>query len=228
MLSLLNTHTVSGRLYEIDLRLRPSGASGALVCTAEAFRLYQQDHAWTWEHQALVRARAVAGHEGLAQRFEAMRHDILGKARDEQRLAHDIVSMRARMRKELGSRRATDGFHLKQDPGGLVDIEFIVQYLVLRHAHALPELLQWSDNMRLLDTVASHGLLPDDEAQALQQTYIAYRSHVHKRALDSADYRLDAAAFSAERKVVEGIWQRLFEGIEPGSLHERGPGAPPP
>lgn len=226
VLSLLNTHTVSGRLYEIDLRLRPSGASGALVCTPEAFRLYQQEHAWTWEHQALVRARCVAGHEGLAARFATMRSEVLGRQRDEHRLATDIVSMRARMRKELGSRKAADAFHLKHDPGGLVDIEFIVQYLVLRHASEVPDLLEWSDNMRLLDTVARHGLLPDAEAQALQQTYIAYRSQLHKRALDNADYHLDAAAFEGERKAVVGIWERLFRGIEPGPLHERGAGVP--
>src|SRR5690606_34994352 len=226
VLSLLNTHTLSGRLYEIDMRLRPSGASGALVCTPEAFREYQEEHAWTWEHQALVRARAVAGHDGLAERFEGVRRAILGKTRDEARLAGDIVSMRARMRKELGSRKGTDGFHLKQDPGGLVDIEFIVQYLVLRHAHALPDLLQWSDNMRLLDTIAEHNLLPPDEAHVLQNTYIAYRSQLHKRALDNADYRLDGDAFAAEREAVKAIWERLFRGIEPGALHEHGPGAP--
>lgn len=226
VLSLLNTHTLSGRLYEIDMRLRPSGASGALVCTPEAFRDYQEQHAWTWEHQALVRARAVAGHDGLAERFAEMRRAILGKERDEARLASDIVSMRARMRRELGSRKGTDGFHLKQDSGGLVDIEFIVQYLVLRHAHAWPDLLLWSDNMRLLDTIAEHGILPPDEAQVLQTSYIAYRSLLHKRALDNAEYRLEGKAFAEERAAVTAIWERLFRGIEPGALHEHGSGAP--
>lgn len=224
VLSLLNTHTVAGKLYDIDLRLRPSGASGALVSTPEAFRLYQRDHAWTWEHQALIRTRAVAGEAAVEALFLSIRSEVLGQQRLQQQLASDIVSMRARMRKELGSRKSVDQFHLKQDPGGLVDIEFMVQYLVLANAHHYPDLLQWSDNMRLLDLIASHDLLPADEAQALQQTYIAYRGLLHKRALDNADDRLAGGEFVQEREAVVGIWQKLFAGIEPGPLHEGGGG----
>lgn len=220
ILSLLNTHTVSGKLYEIDLRLRPSGASGSLVTTPEAFTRYQRENAWTWEHQALIRARVVVGSGTLAARFEAMRNDILGMARDRQQLAQDIVSMRTRMRQQLGSKPTAAVFHLKHDAGGLVDIEFIVQYLVLAHAHEDPRLLQWSDNMRLLDLVAESGVLPVDDAHALQQTYIEYRSLLHKRALDNADDHLAADAFLAQRERVGSVWQHLFAGIEPGPLHE--------
>ncbi|MGA0805569.1 MAG: bifunctional [glutamate--ammonia ligase]-adenylyl-L-tyrosine phosphorylase/[glutamate--ammonia-ligase] adenylyltransferase [Pseudohongiellaceae bacterium] len=220
ILSLLNTHTVSGRLYEIDLRLRPSGASGALVTTPEAFTRYQHENAWTWEHQALIRARVVVGVDALAQRFESIRREILGSARDQRQLAQDIVSMRAKMRQQLGSRPAAGVFHLKHDAGGLVDIEFIVQYLVLAHAHAQPLLLQWSDNMRLLDRVAETSILPGDDAHALQQAYIEYRSLLHKRALDNVDDHLPADAFMAQRANVTRIWQSLFAGIMPGPLHE--------
>lgn len=224
ILSLLNTHTVSGKLYEIDLRLRPSGASGALVTTPAAFMRYQQENAWTWEHQALIRARVVAGAAALGEHFEAMRHAVLGLSRDAARLAQDIVSMRVKMRQQLGSRSAAV-FHLKHDAGGLVDIEFIVQYLVLAHAHTHPGLLQWSDNMRQLDQVAELGLLPADDAHALQQVYIEYRSLLHKRALDNADDHLSPDEFHEQRARVTAIWERLFAGVEPGPLHESQAGA---
>jgi len=220
ILSLLNTHTVAGKLYDIDLRLRPSGASGALVCTREAFARYQHENAWTWEHQALTRARVVVGSSALAVDFDAIRRAVLGKAQQQQQLAQDIVSMRVKMRKQLGSKQPGLGFHLKHDAGGLVDIEFIVQYLILAHAHQYPDLLQWSDNMRQLDLIAQHGLLGAEEALALQQTYIAYRSLLHKHALDNADYKLDSTAFSDERRVVTAVWDKLFAGIEPGPLHD--------
>jgi glutamate-ammonia-ligase adenylyltransferase len=225
VLSLLNTHTVSGKLYEIDLRLRPSGASGSLVTTPEAFTRYQRENAWTWEHQALIRARVVVGSAVLAERFETIRHAILGTPRDQRQLAQDIVSMRVKMRQQLGSKPAAAVFHLKHDAGGLVDIEFIVQYLVLAHAHAEPRLLQWSDNMRLLDLFAETGILPADDAVALQQAYIEYRSLLHKRALDNADDHLAPDAFLAQREHVSSVWQRLFAGIEPGPLHEALAGA---
>jgi glutamate-ammonia-ligase adenylyltransferase len=220
ILSLLNTHTLHGKLYEIDMRLRPSGASGALVTTPEAFRRYQHEQAWTWEHQALIRARVVGGDAALGQRFAALRDEVLALPRDNARLAQDIVSMRVRMRKQLGSRPAAGSFHLKHDAGGLVDIEFIVQYLVLAHSHAHPELLLWSDNMRLLDTIAELALLPEDAAHGLQQAYIEYRSLLHKRALDNADDHLPAAAFAGQRARVTALWDSLFAGIEPGPLHE--------
>jgi [glutamine synthetase] adenylyltransferase / [glutamine synthetase]-adenylyl-L-tyrosine phosphorylase len=228
VLSLLNTHTVAGRLYEIDLRLRPSGSSGSLVCNPESFLNYQQGHAWTWEHQALIRARVVAGPAGLAARFLAIRDEVLGKQREQKQLAQEIVSMRAKMRKQLGSKPAQGSFHLKQDAGGLIDIEFIVQYLVLAHAHAYRDLLRWSDNMRLLDLIAEHGLLVSDDAHVLQETYIAYRSLLHKRALDNAEYRLTEKEFSKERAAVIRLWDSLFAGIEPGPLHEGSSGATGP
>lgn len=225
ILALLNTHTVSGKLYEIDLRLRPSGASGSLVTTPEAFTRYQLEHAWTWEHQALIRARVVVGSAALAQRFEMIRHEVLGMRRDQERLAQDIVSMRAKMRQQLGSKPAAAVFHLKHDAGGLVDIEFIVQYLVLAHAHADPRLLQWSDNMRLLDLAAETGILQADAAHALQQAYIEYRSLLHKRALDKADDQLAGDAFMVQREQVSAVWQQLFAAIVPGPLHDAQAGA---
>ncbi len=223
-LSLLGTHTLTGKLYEIDLRLRPSGASGALVCSGSAFLRYQLERAWTWEHQALVRARVVAGSTALAQDFVRIRNQVLGKARVQQQLAQDIVDMRLRMRRQLGSRKPAESFQLKQDAGGLVDIEFMVQYLVLAHAQTYPGLLEWTDNMRLLDTAAASGVLPKEHAAALQSIYIEYRSLLHRLALDKASWQLTAAALTEQRATVTAIWNSLFAGI--ASSGDAGNGAP--
>jgi glutamate-ammonia-ligase adenylyltransferase len=222
-LSLLGTHTLTGKLYEIDLRLRPSGASGALVCSESAFLRYQQENAWTWEHQALVRARFVAGSATLARDFLRIRSEVLGKERDPVKLGQDIVNMRVRMRKELGSRKGAGTFHLKQDAGGLVDIEFMVQYLVLRWAHQYPQLLEWTDNMRLLDTAAACGILAKEDATALQEIYIEYRSLLHRLALDKASYKLTAQDLSTQREKVTGIWNTLFAAILAAQQDGQGP-----
>src|SRR5690606_31307376 len=120
----LTTNTPSGQLYEVDMRLRPSGNSGLLVTSLNGFLKYQQESAWTWEHQALVRARVVAGDGELAKRFSEIRQDILARPRDEQTLQSDVIDMRRKMREQLGSnaRQQAEGrFHLKQDTGGIVD-----------------------------------------------------------------------------------------------------------
>jgi glutamate-ammonia-ligase adenylyltransferase len=224
LLSLLGTHTLTGKLYEIDLRLRPSGASGALVSSEAAFLRYQHEAAWTWEHQALVRARVVAGSAILAQDFARIRRDVLGKVRDRQTLAQDIVNMRLRMRRELGSRKPGDTFQVKQDAGGLVDIEFIVQYLVLAHAHEQPALLEWTDNMRLLDTAAVCGVLDARDAATLQNIYIEYRTLLHRLALDKASYQLTATSLAAQRQQVTAIWDALFANLV--ATNAAGPAAP--
>ncbi|HEY0960730.1 MAG TPA: bifunctional [glutamate--ammonia ligase]-adenylyl-L-tyrosine phosphorylase/[glutamate--ammonia-ligase] adenylyltransferase [Pseudomonadales bacterium] len=224
LLSLLGTHTLTGKLYEIDLRLRPSGASGALVSSESAFLRYQHEAAWTWEHQALVRARVVAGSQALAQDFIRIRREVLGKERDRARLAREIVNMRLRMRRELGSRKPGETFQLKQDAGGLVDIEFMVQYLVLAYAHEQPALLEWTDNMRLLDTAAVCGVLTVDEAAALQNIYIEYRTLLHRLALDKASYQLTASSLGTQREQVIAIWDALFANV--GDASGEGPAAP--
>ena len=224
LLSLLGTHTLTGKLYEIDLRLRPSGAAGALVCSVDAFQRYQHESAWTWEHQALVRARVVAGSASLAAEFARIRREVLGKQRERRQLAQDIVSMRLRMRRELGSRQPGETFQLKQDAGGLVDIEFMVQYLVLAHAHERPALLQWTDNMRLLDTAAACGVMSAPEATALQTIYIEYRTLLHRLALDKASYQLHAASLVAQRAQVVAVWDALFANVNEASA--AGPAAP--
>jgi glutamate-ammonia-ligase adenylyltransferase len=217
ILALLSTQTITGKLYEIDVRLRPSGASGVLVSSQESFRRYQQENAWTWEHQALIRARVIAGSSGLADAFTEIRAEVLGTKREPVALAHDIVSMRQRMRKELGSKNPAATFHPKQDAGGLVDIEFIVQYLVLNHAWHCPQLLEFSDNMRLLDVIAAQNILPREAAQKLQQIYIEYRIRLHRLALQKGTSLLAATDYNDERQTVVAIWDSLFLASPPAN-----------
>ena len=208
----LTAVTPSGQVYEVDMRLRPSGNAGLLVSSLKAFETYQQNEAWTWEHQALVRARVVCGDEKLAQRFNALRATLLGQPRDLEKLKQDVLSMREKMREHLGSQAATgsDVFHLKQDAGGIVDIEFIVQYCVLAFSHAYPALLEYSDNMRILDALGTTGVLPEPQVSALQAAYLAYRKATHHTALEKTGTRVEAAPWATHRQQVQQIWQQLF------------------
>lgn len=170
IVALLGTVTGAGRLYEVDIRLRPDGASGLLVSSLGSYDDYQRERAWTWEHQALVRARAVAGDASLVAEFERVRAAALGRLREADSLRDDIVSMRQRMRAELD--RSRDGvFDLKQGEGGLVDLEFLVQYLVLREAHAMPALLLPRATPALLDALCGAGMLADDTCSGLREAH---------------------------------------------------------
>ncbi|GAA0789765.1 bifunctional [glutamate--ammonia ligase]-adenylyl-L-tyrosine phosphorylase/[glutamate--ammonia-ligase] adenylyltransferase [Marinobacterium sediminicola] len=214
IIHILNTFTPSGILYEVDMRLRPSGNSGLLVSSLSAFREYQEKDAWTWEHQALVRARVVAGSPALAERFEQERRAILSKPREVEQLRTEVAEMRAKMREHLGSKPlpedAPSVFNLKQDRGGIVDIEFMVQYLVLRHAADLPELLRWTDNIRILDSIEAAGLLTSDEAELLREAYKAYRAAGHRLTLQNLSGVLGEEEMREYREGVAAIWQRLL------------------
>jgi glutamate-ammonia-ligase adenylyltransferase len=217
IIHLLNTHTPAGVLYEVDLRLRPSGSSGLLVSSLAAFEDYQRETAWTWEHQALVRARAVAGDPAIAHEFSRIRAAVLSRPREATVLRREVGDMRERMRREL-ARGGNGRFDLKQDRGGIADIEFIVQYAVLRWAHDHPELLRWTDNIRLLETLARLGLLPAADTQALTEAYRYYRATVHRLALqESEETGVDEAAFASRRAEVTRIWDGLLGPVEAGS-----------
>jgi glutamate-ammonia-ligase adenylyltransferase len=211
IIHMLETLTPAGVLYEVDMRLRPSGAAGQLVPNVEAFADYQQQEAWTWEHQALVRARPVAGDPAIAERFAAIRRAVLSRPRERGELRTAVRDMRARMRQELGS-RASGRFDLKQDPGGIADIEFMVQYGLLAWSHDRPELLEYTDNMRLLDGFGRAGLLPMKDVACLQEAYKAFRARVHRLSLQGASADVDEGEFTRERACVSGIWRRLMEG----------------
>ncbi len=170
IVSLLATPSAGGRLYEADVRLRPDGAKGLLVSTLASFADYQRERAWTWEHQALVRARCVAGDAGLCEAFERVRTDTLARDRDAGKLRDDVVAMRAKMRAEL-DRSDSARFDLKQGEGGLVDLEFLLQYLVLRDAAHGPGLLVSRDTPALIAAAGDAGALAPDASQALLQAH---------------------------------------------------------
>ncbi len=203
----LNTPTPSGVLYEVDTRLRPSGGSGVLVTSLAAYAEYQRNAAWIWEHQALVRARSAAGDAGLATCFSTLRAEILRQPRDPARLTAEVAAMRARMAQEL-SRGDTAPFDLKQDRGGIVDIEFLVQYAVLRWAHEHPALALYTDNLRILETLSQVGLVTVGTAHALTAAYLTLRAQIHRLALQEQPARVPTAEYTAERDTVRALWSR--------------------
>jgi [glutamine synthetase] adenylyltransferase / [glutamine synthetase]-adenylyl-L-tyrosine phosphorylase len=217
IIHILNTQTQSGKLYEVDMRLRPSGNSGMLVTTIPAFERYQRKEAWTWEHQALVRARVVAGSPVLAAQFEQVRQQILQLPRELDKLRQDVGDMRRKMREQLGSGSAKKGentpiFHLKQDAGGIVDIEFMVQYAALAWAHQAPGIVQYTDNIRILGSLEEAGLLDASSVAQLIAAYKAYRSTGHRLALQQQEAVLAGEHhFDTEREQVTRLWRQLIE-----------------
>lgn len=208
LIHILQTRTLSGPLYEVDTRLRPSGNSGLLATSLAAFEKYQRESAWTWEHQALVRARPVAGSPRLAADFEQLRLDILCRARDEQKLRTEVVAMRDKMRAHLD--KSGEGFDLKQGAGGIVDIEFMVQYYALAWAQKAPSIVRYTDNIRILESLAEAGLMPAHQAAHLIDAYKAYRSEGHRLALQQLPGVVAGDHFTAERKTVQTSWQQLL------------------
>ncbi len=206
----LTTQTGSGELYEIDTRLRPDGSSGLLVSTTEAFERYQEDNAWTWEHQALLRARPVAGSDAIAAEFLRIRRDTLMKRVKRETLRDDVIGMRRRMRKRL-DRSNRQQFDLKHGAGGIGDIEFLVQYLVLKHAEQEPDVIYYSDNIRQLDALVSTGCLDAALGDRLQDCYKSYRRRLHHLALDEQKPLVGADEFDEQRTFVAATWGRFLD-----------------
>jgi len=207
IMHLFSTRTSSGILYEVDARLRPSGAAGMLVTTTESFADYQRNEAWTWEHQALVRARVVYGDPQLQAQFDAIRRDVLTLPREGGKLQTEVREMREKMRAHLGGKHR-DRFDIKADEGGITDIEFITQYLVLRFAHDKPKLTRWSDNVRILELLAQNDIMDEQEALALSQAYTTLRDALHHLALQEEAGHVALDAFTAERALVAASWQK--------------------
>ncbi|WP_049723495.1 bifunctional [glutamate--ammonia ligase]-adenylyl-L-tyrosine phosphorylase/[glutamate--ammonia-ligase] adenylyltransferase [Gilvimarinus polysaccharolyticus] len=212
MIHIITTQMASGQLYEVDMRLRPSGNSGMLVASLAAYQKYQSTEAWTWEHQAAVRARPVAGDQLLAERFEKVREATLRQKRDTAALRHDVIEMREKMRAHLGQAdKNSQLFHLKQDAGGIVDIEFMVQYGVLAWAQKAPALTQYTDNIRILETLEQVGLMTAETVAQLIAAYKAYRSTGHRLALQRQEAVLQGEdVFTTERQQVNELWQQLM------------------
>ncbi|MCG9581534.1 bifunctional [glutamate--ammonia ligase]-adenylyl-L-tyrosine phosphorylase/[glutamate--ammonia-ligase] adenylyltransferase [Vibrio tubiashii] len=210
VIHIFSTRTASGILYEVDTRLRPSGASGLLVSPTDAFDEYQRDEAWTWEHQALVRARMIYGDAPLQQAFEQTRHDILCLERDEAKLVKDVSEMRVKMRDHLGGKKA-GRFMLKQDPGGITDVEFLAQYLVLRYSHQKPKLTRWSDNVRIFESMMAQGIMDEGAAMALTHAYTTMRDQIHHRNLLNLDADVADEKLVKERELVTKLWHEWLE-----------------
>lgn len=207
IMHLFSTRTSSGILYEVDARLRPSGAAGMLVTSAESFADYQKNEAWTWEHQALVRARVVYGDPQLTSQFDTVRRDIMTLPRDGKTLQTEVREMREKMRAHLGNKHR-DRFDIKADEGGITDIEFITQYLVLRYAHDKPKLTRWSDNVRILELLAQNDIMDEQEAMALTHAYTTLRDELHHLALQEQPGHVAQTCFEAERTQVGASWQK--------------------
>ena len=215
LIHIMTTPTYSGVLYEIDARLRPDGDKGMIARTLASFESYQREEAWTWEHQALVRARPVAGDARLAERFQSVRAAILCLPREPEQLRAEVRDMRRKMRDNLDKTRAGDGsspgrFDLKQGRGGIADIEFMVQYSVLRWAAEHPELTVWTDNVRLLETLGRLRLLPGHAAGELTDAYKALRAAYHRNALQDTPGLVPDTELVAEREAVAALWDELL------------------
>ncbi len=215
LLHILTARTHTGALYDVDTRLRPSGQAGTMVSSLAAFEHYQTNDAWVWEHQAMVRARPVAGDKEVGAAFDRIRRNILCRVRDRTELRRAIVDMRRRIswveRRGESARASVD---LKRDAGGIVDIEFMVQYLVLAAASEHPSLADWTDNVRILETAAKVGLLEGEIAAALKDAYLALRAERHREALDIPDDGRAREVLERNVTLIREQWARL---LTPGS-----------
>ena len=207
--SWLSTMTSSGRLYDIDLRLRPDGDSGLLANSIESFEQYQTNQAWPWEHQALTRARFAAGDPHVGARFEQIRQSILKRERQPSTLAHDVREMRNKI--NAGHPNTTDLFDLKHDRGGMVDLEFVTQYLVLVYAAQYPALLKNLGNIALLQLAGAAGLIETGLAQRASDAYRNLRRRQHELRLQGADKaRVEQQELTEERQAIQALWAAVF------------------
>jgi len=216
IMHIFNTRMSNGILYELDMRLRPSGNSGVLVVHINTFAQYQQQDAWTWEHQALVRARAIYGHEQITQRFLAIRQQVLSQPRDVKKLKQDVNEMRIKMRKHLDKtiesgkgQNSKEFFDIKQGHGGLVDIEFLVQYLVLRYSYKYTAIVKYPDNLRLLQQFKAINIINEDEQQLLSNCYCQLRGLGHRATLQNQKPKLTLALINKVSEVNK-LYQRFL------------------
>ena len=210
IIHLLTAYTSAGMLYEADMRLRPDGASGLLVTNLKSYRDYQLNKAWLWEHQALVRARVVAGDPKIAEQFSDIRREVLSQQRDKANLRKEVLDMRNRMRKEL-SKEKKGLFDLKQGAGGIVDIEFMVQYGVLAWAFEKPDLLEYTDNICILEALVKADLMTKADVKTLSDAYRTFRAKLHKMALQEQPGLVDAEEYNELSTAVRQIWLRWLE-----------------
>ncbi len=207
ILHLFTTRTLIGILYDVDMRLRPSGSAGLLVSRLDTFANYLAEDAWTWELQALVRARPVFGDSELQSKLAKLRVQQLSRARNAEQLKNDVVTMREKMRDHLHAKVGENEFDLKQGAGGITDIEFLVQYIALRYSAETPELTTYTDNIRILEAAGQLGIMTEEQAADLITAYIAQREVLHQLALDNRG-SITHQALDQHRQVVMNAWQR--------------------
>ncbi len=210
IIHLFSTRTASGVLYELDMRLRPSGNAGLMVTPLDGYGQYLEKDAWTWEHQALVRSRMIVGEPALFEEFARIRTHILTRPRDAGALALEVVAMREKMREHLDRAKAGE-IHLKQSAGGLVDIEFLTQFLVLAHSSEHEELTRWSDNMRILEMTVKTGLLDEQESLQLRRAYCAIRDRGHRLSLSDLPGLVPDTELTQERQWVLASWRKWLK-----------------
>ena len=216
LINWLTVKTGEGDLYEIDTALRPNGNSGMLVTTFDAYANYQQQRgsntAWTWEHQAMTRARCVLGDEPLRQRFEAVRLAVIGAPRNQAELMQEIVSMRNRVRAAhpIKGEHKDALFDVKHSAGGMIDVEFVMQYLVLSHAAQYPELMQNAGNIALLERAEALGLLPAGVGHGAADAYRELRHVQHRARLNEEPTQVLLPALQPQREAVLALWQAVF------------------
>ena len=212
LMTYLNTQTRDGRAYEIDMRLRPSGNAGMMVVSSRSFERYQLEKAWVWEHQALVRARAICGDKRVMSAFNHTRKQVLSRKRDIEDLKQNVIEMRSKMKDHLGSNQQAQQegkFHLKQDAGGIVDIEFMAQYAVLAHAHDHPELTKWSDNVRIFESLAEAGVWEAETCEGLTKAYLLLRAAMHQIALANEPIVVESSHWDQTREYVISKWNEI-------------------
>ncbi|QEY24942.1 bifunctional [glutamate--ammonia ligase]-adenylyl-L-tyrosine phosphorylase/[glutamate--ammonia-ligase] adenylyltransferase [Neisseria animalis] len=202
--SWLSTATGAGTLYEVDLRLRPNGDSGFLAHSMAAFEKYQRENAWTWEHQSLTRARFICGAENMQTAFDRIRSEVLTAERDSEELAREIIEMREKM---FATHPPADS-DVKYARGGVVDVEFIVQYLILAYARRYPELLDNYGNIALLGIAADCGLIDKELAEQCRTAYRCYRQQQHHAKL--RDAAVVADTLTEHYQYVRRLWAEVF------------------
>ena len=207
---ILDTKMLSGVLYEVDMRLRPSGDSGLLVTHINVYEDYLQNQAWTWEQQALVRGRFIAGDADLKAQYEAIRSRILSLPRDLRQLKKEVREMREKMRAALAPKELNK-FDLKQSKGGIADIEFIVQFGVLARAEKNSAMTKYTDNVRLLEVLQQDGFITKTQAKTLKMAYCTYRDYGHKLVLQEEKAIINEAEVAELSRQVEQIWDDLME-----------------
>ncbi len=207
---ILDTKMLSGVLYEVDLRLRPSGDSGLLVTQINSYESYLKNNAWTWEHQALVRGRFITGDAVLKRQYEGIRRRILAMPKNREDLKKEVREMREKMRTNLAPKDPAV-FDLKQSKGGIADIEFIVQFEILAHASENEALATYTDNVRLLDGLAENAFISTDNAVLLKNAYCQYRDYGHRQVLQGKPAIADSDQFVEIRAQVEQLWHEFMD-----------------